>query len=145
MKHQHLVMIDPGASLDWEPQFYPRIARLAAELCVAGPGAIDSMAERPGHPSLLGWFNATPHTDDSGLIYIMPLIACGTVLHVSKSQMELRTGAVYMFSDYLRHWTRDKASCIAILFPQSLKREGPQDAIAAMHAYEKQLKAEAKA
>lgn len=62
------------------------------------------------HCQLYGWGeNVPPHADDTGWIYVLPLRARRTVLHVGKMRARLLVGTVYRMHDFVVHWTRDSA------------------------------------
>jgi hypothetical protein len=114
------------------------ICELAAKIAGDGPGAIDAMAgESSG--SLVGWFNAKRHTDDTGIVYIMPIICHGTVVVVGTKRMRVYPGDVFAFDDYVNHRTIDTAPCVGIIYAC-----GKRDESDALPAIDRQLRRLAK-
>jgi hypothetical protein len=119
-------------------QGHKDVCLMAAKMAMGGPGSVCSDEDNPAS-SLVGWFNANRHTDDTGIVYIMPLICHGTVVVVGTKRMRVYPGDVFAFDDYVNHRTIDTAPCVGIIYAC-----GKRDESDALPAIDRQLRRLAK-
>jgi hypothetical protein len=119
----------------------PRIAKHAAIAAQNGRGYVNS-EEADNRAGLLSYYCAHPHTDNTGIVYILPLIAHSTKLHVGTKIVEMWPGDVVAFDDYVKHWTRDTAPCVAVIYACGAGDESPEFVLPILDAYVDMLRSE---
>jgi hypothetical protein len=140
MSRPNVTLIRPAQTrpLMFSPAECPRVARHAAIAAQNGKGYVNS-EEGDNVAGLLSYYCATPHTDNTGIVYILPLIAHSSRLYVGTKHIEMWPGDVVAFDDNVTHWTRDVAPCVAVIYACD---ESPEFVLPILDAYVDMLRRE---
>lgn len=88
-------------------------------LCLGGYRSLEAKrieGDQTDNLGVVGWFNAAPHADQNGVLYVMPILAAASKLTVGRDSVLLRVGEVVRFDDRVRHKTVDSAPALALIY-----------------------------
>lgn len=68
------------------------------------------------HAQLYGWgCNVAKHKDETGFVYLLPLLLRRSWMYVNKRRMVLARGDVVRLNDFALHWTVDSGPVVCLL------------------------------